>query len=163
MSSGLREFWITRSPLARAVFTAAAAVLGLVLYAWLVHSAQIARNRLGVSVEKLRAESAQLERHAAEYVRLRATPAVTASSTSLLELVQAQAVATGVAHGLQRIDAPEANRVEAVLAAVAFANWHEWVIALQAQQVRLETCRIEATSATGMVGVSATFTRNPQQ
>ena len=43
--------------------------------------------------------------------------------------------------------------------AVSFADWLGWVAALQAQQLRLESARVEALSAPGMVSVTATLGR----
>jgi general secretion pathway protein M len=137
-------------------------MLAVVLYLWLVQSAERARGQLKISVMALRTQAAGLAQQAAEYERLRATPLVTASATDLRALVQAQAVAAGVSTALQRIDALDANQVQVVLGAVAFADWLKWVAGLQSQQVRLDACRIEALAAAGMVSVAATFTRAKQ-
>jgi general secretion pathway protein M len=138
------------------------AMLAVVLYLWLVQSTESARGQLKVSVTALRTQAAGLAQQAAEYERLRATPPVTASATDLRTLVQAQAAAAGVSTALQRIDAPDANQVQVVLGAVAFADWLKWVAGLQSQQVRLDACRIEALATAGMVSVAATFTRAKQ-
>jgi type II secretory pathway component PulM len=42
---------------------------------------------------------------------------------------------------------------------VSFADWLGWIAALQGRQVRLETARVEALTAPGMVGATATLTR----
>jgi type II secretory pathway component PulM len=73
--------------------------------------------------------------------------------------VQAQAGATGLSRALQRIDALDANQVQVVFGAVAFADWLAWVAKLQAQHVRLDACRVEALTAPGLVSVSATLIR----
>jgi type II secretory pathway component PulM len=59
-----------------------------------------------------------------------------------------------------RIDARGAQEVGATLGSVPFAAWLAWVAALEQQQVRLETCRIEPMSAAGLVSVTATFVRS---
>jgi general secretion pathway protein M len=159
MKAQLRKFWEARAPRERTIVAALTVVLGAVLYLWLVHSADRARGQLTTAVTALRAQAAGLEQQAAEYERLRAAPPVTASSTDLRALVQAQAGAAGLSRALQRIDAPDANQVQVVLGAVAFADWLKWVASLQAQQVRLDTCRIEALSTAGLVSVTATFVR----
>jgi general secretion pathway protein M len=133
--------------------------LAALLYLWLVQSAESARGQLTTDVTMLRAQAVRLGSQAAEYERLRATPPVTASSTDLRTLVQSQAGVAGVSRALQRIDAPDANHVQVVLGAVAFADWLDWVAGLQSQQVRLDTCRIETSSTAGLVSVTATFTR----
>ncbi len=159
MKARVRRLWEARSPRERMVIAVLAAVLAVVLYVWLMQSAERARGQLRTSVTTLRAQAAVLERQAAEYARLRAIPTVTASSTELRALVQAQAGAAGVARAVQRIDAPDANQVQVILGAVVFADWLNWVAGLQVQQVRLDTCRIEALSTPGLVSVTATFTR----
>jgi type II secretory pathway component PulM len=42
---------------------------------------------------------------------------------------------------------------------VPFADWLDWVVALQAQHIRLEAARAEALQTPGLVGVTATFAR----
>ena len=159
MRARLLRLWESRAPRERRVIAVLAAVLGIALYLWIVQSAERARGQLKISVTALRTQAAGLEQQAVEYGRLRAAPPVTASVTDLRALVQAQAGAAGVSRALQRIDAPDANQVQVVLGAVAFADWLNWVAGLQSQQVRLDTCRIEALATAGLVNVTATFTR----
>ena len=64
---------------------------------------------------------------------------------------------------LVRIDAPDANQVKVDFGALPFADWLAWVASLQAQQVRLDTCRIEALSTPGLVSVTATLVRAKPQ
>jgi len=49
--------------------------------------------------------------------------------------------------------------VRVTLGAVSFAHWLDWIAALQSQNVRLESARVEALSAPGMVSATATLTR----
>ena len=58
-----------------------------------------------------------------------------------------------------RIDALDANQVQVVFGAVAFADWLNWVAGLQSQHVRLNACRIEALSTPGLVSVTGTLVR----
>jgi general secretion pathway protein M len=162
MRARLRRLWESRAPRERMVVAVLTVALGVVLYLWLVQSAERARGQLRTNVTTLRAQAAGLEQQAVEYERLRATPPATASATDLRTLVQAQAAAAGVLRALQRIDAPDANQVQVVLGSVAFEDWLNWVGGLQSQQVRLDTCRIEALSTAGLVSVTATFTRAKQ-
>ena len=159
MRARLRRFWESRAPRERMVVAILTVVVGVASYLWLVQSAERARGQLKISVTSLRAQAARLDQQAAEYERLRATPAAAVSSTELRALVQVQAGAAGVSRALQRIDTPDANHVQVVLGAVAFADWLNWVAGLQSQQVRLDTCRIEALSTAGLVSVTATFVR----
>ena len=159
MRARLRKAWESRAPRERAIIAALAVILGAVLYVWLVQSAGRARAQLRTSVMTLRAQAARLDRQALEYGRLRAAPAPTASHTDLRTLVQARVDAAGLSRALVRIDALDANQVKVVFGALPFADWLAWVASLQALQVRLDACRIEALSTPGLVSVSATFTR----
>jgi general secretion pathway protein M len=159
MNARIRKLWNSRAPRERAIIAALAIVLGAALYVWLVQSAGRARVQLHASVTTLRAQAARLDRQAIEYGRLSASPAVSASPTDLRTLVQARVDDAGLARALLRIDARDANQVDVVFGALPFADWVAWVAGLQAQQVRLDTCRIEALSTPGLVSVTATFTR----
>lgn len=163
MKTQLRRVWVSRTPRERTVIAILAVVMGAALYWWLVQYGSREYMRLRVSVTTLRAQAGRLEQQAAELARLRATPPMQASQTDLRTLVQAQAGAAGLSRALIKIDAPDANQVVVVFGAVAFADWLNWVVSLKSQQVRLDTCRIEALSAPGMVNVTATLLRAKHQ
>lgn len=159
MRARLRKAWQSRAPRERVIIAVLAALVGAVLYVWLVQSAGLARAQLRPSVTTLRGQAARLERQALEYQRLRAAPAATVSKSDLRTLVQARIDGAGLARAVVRIDALDINQVKVVFGALPFADWLAWVASLQAQQVRLDTCRIEALSTPGLVSVSATLTR----
>ena len=159
MSARIRKLWNSRAPRERAIIAALAIVLGAALYVWLVQSAGRARVQLRSNVTTRRAQAARLHQQALEYGRLRAAPAATVSPTDLRTLVQARVDDAGLARALLRIDALDANQVVVVFGALPFADWLAWVASLQAQQIRLDACRIEALSSPGLVSVTATFTR----
>jgi len=159
----LREVWESRAPRERAIIAALAALLGAVLYVWLVQSAGQARVQLRASVTTLRAQAVRLDRQALEYGRLRVAPAVTASPTDLHTLVQARVGDAGLARALVRIDATDADQVVVVFGSLAFADWLNWIDGLKSQQVRLDACRIEALSTPGLVSVTATLARAKRQ
>jgi general secretion pathway protein M len=163
MKARVRKLWESRSPRERTVIAVMSVVLAVVLYATLVLSAERARNQLRASVTSLRAQAARVEQQAAELGRLRSAPPVSASQTDLRTLVQTQAGDAGLSRSLVRIDAPDADQVVVVFGAVAFADWLNWIDALKAQQVRLDTCRIEALSTPGLVGITATLVRPKSQ
>ncbi|MEK6243843.1 MAG: type II secretion system protein GspM [Pseudomonadota bacterium] len=163
MRARLRKAWESRAPRQRAIIAALAVLLGVALYVWLVQSAGRARAQLHTSVTTLRAQAARLEQQAAEFERLRAAPALSASQTDLRTLVQAQAGAAGLSRALVRIDAPDADQVVVVFGAVAFADWLNWIAGLKAQHVRLEASRIEALATPGLVSVTATLVRAKPQ
>ena len=154
----MKKAWHSRSPLERMVIAALAVLLGIAGYAWLLQSAERGRAQLRTSVAALRTQAVLLDRQAAEHQLLRAAPAIPASPTDLRTLVQARADAARLA-GLTRIEALDADHVQVVFGAVAFADWLGWVAALQAQHVSLDAARVEALSAPGMVSVTATLGR----
>ena len=160
MKAALRRVWEARAPRERMVIAVLAAVLGVASYLLLVHAADLARGQLGASVAALRTQAALLEQQAAEHEHLRATPAPSASPTDLRTLVHARADAARLSGALTRIDAQDADHVRVTFGAVSFADWLGWIAALQAQQVRLESVRIEALAAPGLVGVTASLARS---
>ena len=163
MRAQMRKVWESRAPRERAIIAALAAMLGTVLYVWLVQSAGHAREQLRAGVTTLRTQAVRLEQQAAELERLRAAPAISASQTDLRTMVQAQAGAAGLARALVRIDAPDADQVVVVFGAVAFADWLDWIAGLKSQHVRIDACRIEALSTPGLVSVTATLVRAKRQ
>lgn len=163
MNATLHGAWQSRSPRQRAIIAVLAVLLGIALYAWLVLSAGQARARLSANVAALRTQTVHVDQQAIEYGRLRAAPAVTASATDLRTLVQARVDAAGLARALVRLDAPDADQVVVVFGAVAYADWLVWIADLQAQQVRLDACRIEALATPGLVSVKATLARRQQK
>jgi len=163
MKAALRRAWGSRAPRERVVIAAAAAVLGVASYVLVVHSADRGRGQLRTSVATLRTQAAILDQQAAEHARLRATPAPAVSPTDLRALVQARVDAAGLSRALTRIEAPDADHVNVAFGAVPFDGWLGLIAALQAQQVRLETARIEALAAPGLVSVTAGFSRSRPQ
>lgn len=132
---------------------------GALLYGWLLLAAGEARNRLQTTVDRLQGQAMQLERDAAEYTKLRATPAVRLAQADLRTLVQSHADQAGLSAALVKIDALDKHRVQLAFGAVAFADWLEWIRTLQGQQARLESCRIEALSTPGLVSITAQLNR----
>jgi general secretion pathway protein M len=159
MRDRLRKLWESRSPRDRIVIAVLAALVGTVLYLWLIQAATQARTRLGSSLPVLRAQALHLDRDATELERVRTARVPPTPQTDLRTQVQAQATASGLAGALLRIDAADANQAQVVFGSVAFADWLAWVAALQAQNIRLSTTRIEALSTPGLVSVTASFTR----
>lgn len=156
--------WQARDARERLVIAALLLVIGCVLVISIGLTVQRSRAVLRADiVPELRERAAQVERQAAEYERLRTAPKVTPSQTDLRALVQAQAGAAGLTRALQNIEAADADHAKVVFGAVAFADWLTWVVSLEAQQVRVESCRIEALSTPGAVSVTATLVRPGRQ
>lgn len=163
MIATLRKRWQACTPRERTVLAWGAAVLAAALYLWLLQSASQARTKLTAAVTTLRTDAARLELHAAEVEHLRTLPAAPAASTDLRTLVQNQANAAGLSRALLGITIVDANQAQVAFGSVAFADWLAWVDSLHKQQVRLDTCRIEALSVAGLVSVTATLVRTRTQ
>lgn len=163
MKARLVQLWESRPPRDRTIIAVLAVVLGLGLYAALVQTASRSRAQLGASLGTLRMQAARVDQQAIEIERVRAAPVPSASKTELRTLVQSQATETGLSRAVVRLDALDADQVVVVFGAVAFADWLKWVEALNAQHVRLETCRIEALTTPGQISVTATLIRPKPQ
>jgi general secretion pathway protein M len=159
--AALRKAWASRAPRERVVIAALAVVLGAAAYFSVLQAADRGRTQLQKSVPVLRTQAALLDQQAAEHQRLRTTPAPAASPGDLRSLIQTRADAARFP--LTRIDAADADHVQITLGAVAFADWLGWIAALEAQHVRLESARIEALAAPGLVSISATLARSRAQ
>jgi len=159
MRAALRKLWESRAPRERVTLAVLAAVLGVASYLMVLYSADRGRTQLGKSVPALRTQAVLLDQQAVEFERLRAAPAPPASPTDLRTLVQARTDALRLSGALTRLDSPDADHVQVNFGAVSFADWLAWIAALQAQQLRLETARVEALAAPGMVSATATLAR----
>lgn len=159
MNVRLRAAWESRAPHERVVLAVLAAVLCSALYLWALTATDRARRQLSASVSALRTQAVLLDQQAAEHQRLRAIAAPADSQTDLRTLVLARTEAARLSGALARVDAPDADHVQVTFGGVSFAEWLGWIAALQAQHVRLESARVEALSAPGMVSVTATLTR----
>ena len=128
-----------------------------------MQSASRARAQLGRSVSQLRAAAIRLDASADEIARLRATQPTplqpSASQPDFRAQMQAQIDSAGLARSLLRIEPVDAGQVRVLFGAVPFADWLAWVESLQAQQIRLDSARIEAMSTSGLVSVTATYVR----
>lgn len=160
MTASLRRIWHSRAPRERVAVAVLAAIVAMACYFWLLHSADRARSQLRASVATLRTQAALLDQQASEHQRLRTAAPPPASPTDLRTLVQARIDAAFPSGALTRIESQDADRVRVALGAVSFADWLAWVAALQAQQVRIETARVEALAAPGMVSATATLARS---
>lgn len=159
MIARLRHAWSTRPRRDRLVAGALALVLVAGLYLYLVRVGQDSHSRLRANVASLRVQAMEVEQQAAEIERLRLAPIPSAASSDIKVLVGGLLVAAGISHAVERMDATDEGRVVVVFGAVGFAAWLHWIDSLAAHQLRLDACRIEALSAPGTVGVTATLVR----
>lgn len=163
MKARLIQWWESRSPRDRRIIAVLAAAVAVLLYLWLVQSANRARTQLGASVAVLRAQAVRFEQDAAELARVRAVRAPADAPADLRSQVQAQAATAGLASSLVRADATDADHVQVAFGSVPFPDWLDWIAALQSQRIRLESARIEALSTPGLVGATATLARAKAQ
>lgn len=159
MRARILKLWESRAPRERTFIAVLTIVLGVTMYLWLVTEADRARAQLRASVPVLQVQAVRLEQQASENERLRAAPLLAVSPIDLRTLVQTQIDAAGLSHTRVSINAPDTNQVQVVFSAVSFADWLNWVAAMQSQQVWFDGGRIEALPAPGMVGVTGTFIR----
>lgn len=163
MIATLSKRWQACTPRERMVLTWGAAILAAALYLWLLQSASEARTKLTTAVTTLRTNAARLELHASEVERLRTLQLAPAASIELRTLVQNQADAAGLSRALLGITVVDTSQVQVAFGSVAFADWLRWIDSLHKQQVRLDTCRIEALSTAGLISVTATLVRTRSQ
>ena len=163
MKEKLGKVWESRAPRERTLLLVVGLGIGILLYLALLISAHETRPRLRNSVLALRADAARLDKYAEEVERLRATRAPASSSTDLRTLLQAGAASAGIAGAVVRLDAADSNHVQVVFGAVPFQAWLRWAAALREQNIRLESCRIETLSQSGMVSITAAFVRSGRQ
>ncbi len=159
MRTQFRNAWNSRSPWERTIILILAVAIGATAYLWLVQSGGRAQFKLTENVATLRVQASQLEQHSAELKHLRAKPLTATSQTDLHKLIQAQIGAARLSQALVKLNTTAADQVVVVFGAIAFTEWLNWVVSLESQQVRLDTCRIEAISVPGMVSVTATLMR----
>lgn len=159
MRKRLRKAWESRAPRDRRAIMLLTVILGASLYLWLIASADQARDQLRSSVPVLRLQAGNFEQQASEYERLKIALPIPQPPEDLPVLIQAQADAAGISHALVRVDLLATDEIQVMFSAVPFADWLDWVGAVQLQQVRLGSGRIEALPESGMVNVTAAFVR----
>jgi type II secretory pathway component PulM len=135
------------------------AVLVIVWCVFIVF-ADRARERLNANIKTLRAESVQVERWAAEIVKLRASSKPVASGRDARALIEADARAAGFAQAM-RIDAIDAAEARVTFSRVSFVDWLAWLERLQANQLRVKASRVEMLGTDGFVTATATLSIAP--
>ena len=145
--------WL-REALWRAYVVPALALAALCGYAWFAWNAHLAGARLGAGTASLRQQLGILDGQADEIMRLRQVKPVLRARTELRMSVRMLAQEMGLATALVRIDVLDEKRVQVIFGTVAFADWLAWVAALEARQLWVESSRLEAAQAAGMVSAT---------
>ena len=159
-----QTFWRERGQREKQLLVILAVFILFAAYAWLVMAALKARSDLSISLLQLRSQLAHLEKDASEINALRQRPATKTGIVDLKALAQSQAGAAGLTRSLQRADSASVNQIQVSFAAAAFSDWLVWLKGMQAQQLRLESCRLESLSSTpGLVSVTASLSRTSPQ
>ncbi len=159
MNKRILDLWSSRAPAERAAAAVLAIVIGALLCFWFIHIAGQERNRLKISVSALKSQSATMEQQSSEYGRLKAASANKPSLApqDLRGVIQGQIDSAGLSTSLIKMDAVDAGTVQISLNALSFANWLAFARNLQRQQIRIQTCRIEALSTADRVSITATL------
>jgi general secretion pathway protein M len=150
--------WASRAPRERKLITALLIVLSATLYFWLITAADRARHQLQANVPLLRTQAHEFEQQASEYERLN-VPHAPSLPGDLRELLQTKVDDAGLSHALTGIDAIGEDQAVVVFRAVPFAEWLEWVMRMQSNNIRLSSSRVKALSEPGRVNATATFIR----
>ncbi len=161
MKKRMLDIWFSRAPVERKAAAVSAVVIGMLLCFWFIHVAGQERSRLKLSVSTLKSQSASMEENTSEFGRLKATVASKAlpATKDIREAVQGAIDSAGLSASLIKMDAPDAGTVQISFSALSFADWLAFTRNLQAQQIRIETCRIEALATAGLVSITATLSR----
>lgn len=159
MTAALRARWQSRSPRERQAWLGALLLTTGVLYVVLVGSALQSLEPLRRDVESLRADMTRMNRQASELAQLRSVPPPAAPTGELRARVQSSLNGSPLSTSVARLESPDLEQVVVVFNAVAFSDWLPWLEGLAAQQIRLESCRIEALPASGTVSITATLVR----
>ncbi|PZO06670.1 MAG: general secretion pathway protein GspM [Lysobacteraceae bacterium] len=157
MTGALRALWQSRSPRERQGWLGVLALTMAVLYLALAGAALQSREPLRRDVEALRADMTRMNQQAAELAQLRALPPPAAPTAALRARVQSSLDDATLSSAVASLEAPDPGHAVVVFNAVAFSDWLAWLEGLAAQQVRLESCRIDALPASGKVNITATL------
>ena len=153
----LRNFWAGRQPREKTFLIALGAFIVVALFAQLLWSSHDARDRLKKRIPHLQQQVETLQRKAADLQVLKSQPPSAAPVEGGVLL--AMAIRTAEAAGLRdarsqlKLEGPRRVRLRG---SVPFDRWLEWISVLQRDgQVRLVSCRVQATATQGAPEIDA--------
>ncbi len=155
----LQSFWAGRRPRERALLAALAVFVAFALLAQVLWSSHQARQRLRKQIPQLEQQVETLQRKAADLQQLKSKPptAAPAEGNALLAMAVSAADAAGLREAAPqlKLEGPRRLRLRATL---PFDRWVEWTAALQRDgQVRLVSCRIQASATQGAADIDALY------
>lgn len=160
MNARLRKIWSEYPPAARAAWLIFLSVSAVIIYAMLLHSIEDSRVRLKARIGELRTQSADMDRQAAEISRLRATAGKSIpAGADLPQTIQTIVESHGLSMAVARISGRDTENADLTLSNVSFAQWLAFARSMQAQQIRVENCKIEGVPGSGMVNITASLNR----
>ena len=161
--NNLRErfevFWASRQPREKTFLVALVAFVAVALLAQMLWSSHQARARLKKQIPQLQQQVETLQRKATDLQQIKSQPpaAAPAEGSALLATMVAAAKAAALpeAGSQLQLEGPRRVRLRATL---PFDRWLQWVAALQRDgQIRLVSCRVEATTTPGSANIDALF------
>jgi general secretion pathway protein M len=167
MKAGLAQIkarhWDTLSAAEQKTVTRGAWILvPLLMYGLLWQPVHEALPRLQAAMPRLRAQAEQMQMLAsqAQSLRQKAQLAVM-DSDALKTTVEKSAQAAGLS---LQVTPGELNSVRISADNIAFAQWLQWLQALETtQHIRVSSAMLVATAETGMIKVQATLTNGADQ
>ena len=157
----LKELWTARNARERVALLACATFVALAaLYAFLWDPGLAARKALSASLPQLRAQVEDMRLQQRDIVELRKSAPSSRPAGDLRAVLRASAERSPIQRAIDTIEWRSSDKVAVSAAAVPFAEWLDWVQALQADLgIRMDACRITALERAGIVRVQATFSR----
>jgi type II secretory pathway component PulM len=156
----LRIFWSGRQRREKVFLTVLAVFVVVALLAQILWSSHHARDRLKKQIPQLQQQVETLQRKAADLQALKSLPPAPAPAegNALLTMAISAAEAVGLREARAQLKLEGTRRLR-LRGTLPFDRWLEWISALQRDgQVRLVSCRIQATAASGTADIDALFT-----
>jgi len=154
-----RTFWASRQAREKTFLIALVTFIGVALFAQALWSSHQARERLRKQIPQLRQQVETLQRKATELQQMKSRPPLAAPTegSALLATAVAAAKTAGLPEAASQLQLEGPRRVR-LRATLPFDRWVEWTAALQRDgQIRLVSCRIEATATPGSAKIDALF------
>ena len=154
-----RTFWASRQAREKTFLTALLAFVAVAFLAQGLWSSHQARERLKKQIPQLRQQVEMVQRKAADLQQIKSQPplAAPAEGNALLATAVAAAKTAGLPEAASQLQLEGLRRLR-LRGTLPFDRWVEWTAALQREgQIRLISCRVEATATPGSTSIDALF------